>query len=81
MILERASAGLAAAGADGRIGGRRQELAVAKRAEIVVSGRKSGDDAARRYGVGRPTVSRIAAGHSANRAWRTILNRSRGRLP
>ena len=78
MILERASAGLAAAGADGRIGGRRQVLAVAKRAESVVSGRKLGDDEARRYGVGQPTVSRTAAGHFANRAWRTILNRSGG---
>jgi DNA invertase Pin-like site-specific DNA recombinase len=45
MIRERTSAGLAAARAEGRIGGRRKKLDDTKRREIaesVVSGRKSG---------------------------------------
>jgi DNA invertase Pin-like site-specific DNA recombinase len=71
MIRERTSAGLAAARAEGRIGGRRKKLDVAKRREIaesVVSGRKSGADMARLYGVSQPTVSRIVTAHLANRA-------------
>src|SRR5580704_16000711 len=66
MIRERTSAGLAAARAEGRIGGRRKKLDAAKRREIaesVVSGRKSGADMARLYGVSQPTVSRIVAKH------------------
>src|SRR5476651_1906898 len=66
MIRERTSAGLAAARAEGRIGGRRKKLDTAKRTEIaesVVSGRKSGADMARLYGVSPPTVSRIVAAH------------------
>jgi DNA invertase Pin-like site-specific DNA recombinase len=69
MIRERTSAGLAAARAEGRIGGRRKKLDTAKRTEIaesVVSGRKSGADMARLYGVSPPTVSRIVAAHLAN---------------
>jgi len=64
MIRERTSAGLAAARAEGRIGGRRKKLDAAKRREIaesVVSGRKSGAEMARLYGVSQPTVSRIVA--------------------
>jgi DNA invertase Pin-like site-specific DNA recombinase len=71
MIRERTSAGLAAARAEGRIGGRRKKLDAAKRTEIaesVVSGRKSGADMARLYGVSHPTVSRIVAAHLATRA-------------
>lgn len=71
MIRERTSAGLAAARAEGRIGGRRKKLDAAKRREIaesVVSGRKSGADMARLYGVSQPTVSRIVAAHIAERA-------------
>lgn len=70
MIRERTSAGLAAARAEGRIGGRRKKLDAAKRREIaesVVSGRKSGADMARLYGVSQPTVSRIVAEHVAKR--------------
>ena len=66
MIRERTSAGLAAARAEGRIGGRRKKLDPAKRREIaesVVSGRKSGADMARLYNVSQPTVSRIVAQH------------------
>jgi DNA invertase Pin-like site-specific DNA recombinase len=68
MIRERTSAGLAAARAEGRIGGRRKKLDTAKRREIaesVVSGRKSGADMARLYGISQPTVSRIVAHHIA----------------
>jgi hypothetical protein len=44
MIRERTSAGLAAARAEGRVGGRRKKLGAGKRKEIadsVISGRKS----------------------------------------
>jgi DNA invertase Pin-like site-specific DNA recombinase len=54
MIRERTSAGLAAARAEGRIGGRRKKLDDTKRREIaesVVSGRKSGAEMALLYGV------------------------------
>jgi DNA invertase Pin-like site-specific DNA recombinase len=71
MIRERTSAGLAAARAEGRIGGRRKKLDETKRQEIaesVVSGRKSAADMARLYGVSQPTVSRIVAAHLASRA-------------
>ncbi len=66
MIRERTSAGLAAARAEGRIGGRRKKLDVSKRREIaesVVSGRKSGAEMARLYSISQPTVSRIVAQH------------------
>jgi DNA invertase Pin-like site-specific DNA recombinase len=66
MIRERTSAGLAAARAEGRIGGRRKKLDAAKRHEIaesVVSGRKSGAEMARLYNISEPTVSRIVAQH------------------
>jgi DNA invertase Pin-like site-specific DNA recombinase len=71
MIRERTSAGLAAARAEGRIGGRRKKLDETKRREIaesVVSGRKSAADIARLYGVSQPTVSRIVAMHLAGQA-------------
>ena len=66
MIRERTSAGLAAARAEGRIGGRRKTLDASKRKEIaesVVAGRKSGAEMARLYNIGQPTVSRIVAQH------------------
>ena len=68
MIRERTSAGLAAARAEGRVGGRRRKLDTAKRREIaesVISGRKTGAEMARLYGVSQPTVSRIVAAHLA----------------
>jgi DNA invertase Pin-like site-specific DNA recombinase len=79
MIRERTSAGLAAARAEGRIGGRPKKLDDTKRGEIaesVVSGRKSAADMARLYGVSQPTVSRIVAMHFAGRAQRAVLNKS-----
>ena len=66
MIRERTSAGLAAARAEGRVGGRRKTLDAAKRREIaesVISGRKSGAELARLYNIIQPTVSRIVALH------------------
>jgi DNA invertase Pin-like site-specific DNA recombinase len=66
MIRERTSAGMAAARAEGRIGGRRKKLDAAKRREIaesVITGRKSGAEMARLYNVSQPTVSRIVAQH------------------
>lgn len=71
MIRERTSAGLAAARAKGRIGGRRKKLDAAKRPEIaesVSSGRKSGAEMARLYNVSQPTVSRIVAQHLTDQA-------------
>ena len=64
MIRERTSAGLAAARAEGRIGGRRKKLDAGKRREIaesVIAGRKSGAEMARLYNISPPTVSRIVA--------------------
>src|SRR3954449_7769721 len=49
MIRERTSAGLAAARAEGRVGGRRKKLDAGKRKEIaesVIAGRKSGAEMA-----------------------------------
>jgi DNA invertase Pin-like site-specific DNA recombinase len=66
MIRERTSAGLTAARAEGRTGGRRKKLDAAKRHEIaesVITGRKSGADMARLYNISQPTVSRIVAEH------------------
>ena len=66
MIRERTSAGLAAARAEGRVGGRRKKLDDTKRREIaeaVISGRKTAAQMARMFGVSPPTVSRIVAAH------------------
>jgi DNA invertase Pin-like site-specific DNA recombinase len=66
MVRERTSAGLAAARAAGRIGGRRSKLTPAQRADVVenvTSGRRSAAAMARLYGVSAPTVSRLVAAH------------------
>ena len=66
MIRERTSAGLAAARAEGRIGGRRPKLNAAQRADIaenVMSGRHTAAEMARLYKVSEPTVSRLLAAH------------------
>ena len=68
MIRERTSAGLAAARAEGRVGGRRKKLDAAKRREIpesVPSRRKTGAEMARLFGISQPTVSRIVTQHRA----------------
>jgi DNA invertase Pin-like site-specific DNA recombinase len=70
MIRERTSAGLAAARAEGRIGGRRKKLDDIKRREIaeaVISGQKTAQ-MARMFRVSSPTVSRIVAAHLATSA-------------
>jgi DNA invertase Pin-like site-specific DNA recombinase len=72
MIRERTSAGLAAARAEGRAGGRRKKLDVAKRREIaesVISGRKTGVEMARLYNISAPTVSCIVAQHRTAASW------------
>ena len=64
MIRERTSAGLAAARAEGRIGGRRPKLTPAQRADVVenvASGRRSAAQMARLYKVSEATISRILA--------------------
>ena len=65
MIRERTSAGIAAARAEGRVGGRRKKLDVKRReiAESVITGRKSGAEMARLYNISQPTVSWIVAQH------------------
>jgi DNA invertase Pin-like site-specific DNA recombinase len=65
------SAGLAAARAEGRVGGRRKKLHAAKQPEIaksVISGRKTGAEMARLYNVSAPTVSRIVSAHRTGSA-------------
>ena len=64
MIRERTGAGLAAARAEGRVGGRRPKLTLAQRADVVenvTSGRKTAAQMARLYKVSEPTISRIIA--------------------
>ena len=66
MIRERRSADFAAARAEGRIGGRRKKLDVAKHKEIaesVISGRKFDAETTCLYNINSPTVSRIVAQH------------------
>lgn len=66
IVVERTSAGLAQARAEGRVGGRRRKLDDKKRAEVadsVISGRKSAAEMARLYDVSQPTVSRIVTTH------------------
>lgn len=70
MIRERTSAGLAAARAEGRVGGRRPKLTSAQRADVienVMSGRRTAAQMARLYKVSQSTISRIlAAARSAD---------------
>jgi DNA invertase Pin-like site-specific DNA recombinase len=66
MIRERTQAGLVAARARGRMGGRRPKLGPQQQAEIVhmvCSGRQSQADAARLFRVHPATVSRLLAAH------------------
>src|SRR3984957_12841322 len=68
MIRERTSAGIAAARAEGRVGGRRPKLTAAHRTDIarnVTSGRETGAEMARLYNISGPTVSRIVAAQRA----------------
>jgi DNA invertase Pin-like site-specific DNA recombinase len=64
MVRERTAAGLAAARAEGRVGGRRPKLTPQQRADVVenvLSGRRTAAQVARLYGVSGPTISRILA--------------------
>ena len=64
MIRERTGVGLAAARAEGRVGGRRPKLTADQRADVVenvTSGRRSAAQMARLYKVSEATVSRILA--------------------
>ena len=64
MIRERTKAGLEAAAAEGRTGGRPPKLTEQQRQDIadnVLSGRKSGADMARLYSISETTVSRIVS--------------------
>src|SRR5215216_259819 len=64
MVRERTRAGLKAATARGRKGGRQPKLTPEQRAEILDglgSGRKSAADLARLFRVHRATISRLAA--------------------
>jgi DNA invertase Pin-like site-specific DNA recombinase len=64
MIRERTQAGLQAARAEGRTGGRPPKLTEQQRLDIadnVLSGRKSGADMARLYSISETTVSRIVS--------------------
>lgn len=64
MIRERTRAGLAAARAQGRTGGRRPKLSPAQKVEILdmlATGRKSAAEIARLFRVHRATIGRLAA--------------------
>ena len=66
MIRERTKAGLEAARAEGRIGGRKPKLRDNQRRDIienVLSGRKTGAQMARLYDVSEATISRVIAVH------------------
>ena len=66
MIRERTTAGLKAARAEGRTGGRKPSLRENQRKDIienVLSGRKSGAQMARLYEVSEATISRVIATH------------------
>ncbi|WP_037461881.1 recombinase family protein [Skermanella stibiiresistens] len=66
MIGERTRAGLSAARAEGRIGGRRRKLNPVQQADIidnVLSSRKTAAQMARLYNVSEATVSRLMAVH------------------
>ena len=65
-VRERTSAGLIAARAEGRVGGRRPKLTAAQRADVaenVLSGRRTAAEMARLYKVSGPTISRLLAAH------------------
>lgn len=62
MIRERTSAGLAAARAEGRVGGRRRKLTPSQRADILENleaGRRTAAQLARLYNVSESTISRM----------------------
>ena len=67
-VRERINTGLAAARAEGRVGGRRSKLSAQQQARIadeVLSGRSSAAAMARLHKVSEPTISRLMAAHRA----------------
>jgi len=69
MIRERTRAGLEAARAEGRIGGRKPKLKDNQRTDIienVLAGRKTGAQMARLYNVSEATISRLLSQHRQN---------------
>ncbi len=64
MVRERTRAGLTAARAQGRTGGRRPKLLAQQRSEIlgILAAGRTGADVARIFRVHRATISRIVAG-------------------
>ena len=67
-LRERINTGLAAARAEGRVGGRRSKLTPRQQARIadeVLSGRSSAAAMARLHKVSEPTISRLMAAHRA----------------
>lgn len=66
MIRERTKAGLEAARAEGRVGGRKPKLREDQRKYIIeniLSDRKTGAQMARLYNVSEATISRVMAKH------------------
>ena len=64
LTRERTKAGLEVARAEGRVGGRPKKLDAARRHEIVesvLSGRKTGAEMARLFGISPATVSRMVS--------------------
>ena len=77
----RIHAGLAAARAGGRRGGRRPKLTAQQQAllaEAVLSGRETGARVARRFRVSTATVSRVVAAHRAGTAAAADASDGRG---
>ena len=67
-VRDRINTGLAAARAEGRVGGRRSKLTPQQQTRItdeVLSGRSSAASMARLYKVSEPTISRLMAAHRA----------------
>ena len=67
-VRERINTGLAAARAEGRVGGRHSKLTVQQQVRIadeVLSGRSSAASMARLHKVSEPTISRLMAAHRA----------------
>ncbi len=68
-VRERINTGLAAARAEGRVGGRRSKLTPQQQARIadeVFSGRSSAAAMARLHKVSEPTISRLMAAHRSS---------------
>ena len=84
MVKERTAAGLAAARAEGRVGGRRPKLTTAQRADIaenVLSGRRTAAQMARLHGISQPTISRIVAHYRILQPLEPLVEGTSGFVP